>query len=93
MSYLLDTNVCVYWLKGSEPVEHKAVQIGLENIVLSFITLSELYYGAYKSQRMTENLAAVRKLADTLGCIESDEEICRMFGMLKADLQKDGKYH
>lgn len=91
MSYLLDTNICVYWLKGSETVEHKAVQVGLDTIVLSFITLSELYYGAYKSQRATENLDAVRKLADTLGCIESDEEICRMFGKLKADLEKDGK--
>lgn len=42
MSYLLDTNICVYWLKGSESIEHKAVQVGLERIVLSFITLSEL---------------------------------------------------
>lgn len=32
----------------------------------------------------------MRKLADTLGCVESDEEICEMFGKIKATLEKDG---
>jgi len=49
MTYLLDTNICVYWIKGNIDIEKKALDIGLDNIYTSFLTLSELYYGAHKS--------------------------------------------
>ena len=29
MSYLLDTNICVYWLKGDESIEQRSLEIGL----------------------------------------------------------------
>jgi len=45
MKYILDTNICVYWLKGYKNIEKKALGVGLEIISISFITLSELYYG------------------------------------------------
>jgi len=91
MSYLLDTNVCVYWLKGNKSIEQKALFIGLDDISISFITLSELYYGAYKSQRVKANLAALRILKSKMGLVESNEEICEIFGKLKAALEKGGK--
>ena len=53
--------------------------------------MSELYYGAYKSQRINENIAAIEKLEDTLEIIDSNEKICKNFGKLKAELEKEGK--
>ena len=91
MRYLLDTNICIYWLKGDVNVERQAMQLGLENLCISFITASELYYGAYKSQRVKENLAAVKKISNNLRAIDSSEEICDTFGKLKASLEKAGK--
>ena len=90
MSYLIDTDICIYWLKGNANIEQKALAVRLDNIYISFIALSELYYGAYKSQRIKGNLIAVKALWNKLGFIESNEDICETFGKLKADLEKKG---
>ncbi|MFH1026603.1 MAG: hypothetical protein V1791_01235 [Pseudomonadota bacterium] len=42
MKYLLDTNICVYWLKGNEHIEQKILSIGLDNVALSFLNVSHL---------------------------------------------------
>jgi predicted nucleic acid-binding protein len=31
MKYLFDTDILIYWLKGNQAIERKAVAIGLEN--------------------------------------------------------------
>lgn len=90
MKYLLDTNICVYWLKGNEHIEQKILSIGLDNIALSFLNVSELYYGAYKSQRVNANLTLIRQLTDQLNVVESDEAISELFGEMKATLEKAG---
>ncbi len=90
MKYLLDTNICVYWLKGNEHIEQKILSVGLDNVALSFLNVSELYYGAYKSQRVDANLTLIRQLTDQLNVVESDEAISEMFGEMKATLEKAG---
>jgi tRNA(fMet)-specific endonuclease VapC len=56
VKYLLDTNICVYWLKGDEHIEQKVLSAGIDNIAISFVNVSELYYGAYTSQRVDQNM-------------------------------------
>jgi len=90
VKYLLDTNVCIYWLKGNELIEQKILAVGIDNISISFINASELYYGAYKSQRVDINLAAVQQLTDRLNIIESDDSISEEFGKIKAALESFG---
>lgn len=90
MKYLLDTNICVYWLKGNEQIEQKILSVGMDNVALSFINVSELYYGAYKSQRIESNLNLVKQLTEQLDVVESDEAISEIFGQLKADLESVG---
>ena len=91
MNYLLDTDICVYWLKGNEKVEQRVLAIGLNDVAISFVTMSELYYGAYKSQRSKENLVAVRKLSEKLIIFESSDVVSDIFGRLKATLESEGK--
>jgi tRNA(fMet)-specific endonuclease VapC len=90
MKYLLDTDICVYWLKADDCIEQTAISVGLVNILVSFMTLSELYYGAYKSQHVNENIAAINLLTTKLAIVESNDEICACFGNLKALLEKLG---
>lgn len=90
MKYLLDTNICIYWLKGNDQIEQKILSIGLDNFVLSFINVSELYYGAYKSQRVDANLTMVRRLTNELNVLESDKAINEEFGSIKAILESSG---
>src|SRR3990170_4724527 len=91
VNYLLDTDTCIYWLKGNEDIEERALKVGLSKIFISFVTLSELYYGAYKSKRVEQNLANVGILKNKLSLMDSNESISDIFGKIKAMLEKDGK--
>jgi len=91
MNYLLDTDICIYWLKGNNHIENRVITEGIEKISISFVTLSELFYGAYKSQMKKENIANAKKLAQKIECIETSRDICEIFGKLKADLENKGK--
>ena len=44
--YLLDTNICVFLLRGQYDVDKKIDDVGLENCHISEITMAELKYGA-----------------------------------------------
>jgi len=49
--YLLDTDTVIYSLKGNRPVT-KNLELHIEDPMrISVITMMELYFGAYKSQR------------------------------------------
>lgn len=47
--YLLDTNICVFFLRGKFDLDSYFRQIGRENCFVSEITLLELRYGAENS--------------------------------------------
>ena len=51
--YLLDTNICIFYLKGKYELDMKIEKVGQKNCFISEITVAELLYGAYhsKSQR------------------------------------------
>jgi tRNA(fMet)-specific endonuclease VapC len=90
VKYLLDTNICVYLLKGNDRIEQQILYAGIDTIAISFVTVSELYYGAYKSQRVSVNLDLIHKLIDQLDVVESNESISEAFGDLKASLESAG---
>jgi tRNA(fMet)-specific endonuclease VapC len=58
--YLLDTNICIFYLRGRYRLNEKLKEIGLENCFISEITLAELKYGAECSDDVSKN----RKLID-----------------------------
>ena len=47
--YLLDTNICVHFLRGNYNLDFKFEQVQLENCFLCEITLAELEYGVENS--------------------------------------------
>jgi len=55
MKFLLDTNICIYFLKGKYNLISKIEKIGEENCFISEITVAELKYGAEKSDYVSEN--------------------------------------
>lgn len=72
--YLLDTNVCIFFLQGKYGIKEKIQKIGRKNCCISEITIAELLYGAAYSQSekhsrdveiVLENLSLV-PLYDTL---------------------------
>ncbi|HEX8350859.1 MAG TPA: PIN domain-containing protein [Hymenobacter sp.] len=47
--YLLDTNICVHYLKGEFEIQARVQKVGLANCFLSEITIAELLFGAANS--------------------------------------------
>ena len=88
--YLLDTDIIIYSLKG-----HSAVKKNLERnlhaaLKISIVTLMELYYGAYKSQKVASNIGKIKRIEDAVEIIALGRESAEIFAMLKADLEKSG---
>lgn len=44
--YLLDTNICIYFLQGKYGIKEKIQSIGRKNCCVSEITIAEMLYGA-----------------------------------------------
>lgn len=51
MKYLLDTNICIFLLRGEYNVDKKIDSVGLKNCYISEITIAELKYGAELGRR------------------------------------------
>lgn len=88
--YLLDTNIVIYVLKGHEIVKKNLLKHFHDPISISVVTLMELYYGAYKSQKWESNLAKIRALENSVEIISLGKESVEIFGIQKAKLEKSG---
>ena len=53
--YLLDTNICAYFLNGKFNLDLKIDEVGFENCSISEITIAELKYGVAKSTNKEKN--------------------------------------
>ena len=47
--YLLDTNICIHYLKGQYELHQKITQVGFSACYLSEITIAELLFGVENS--------------------------------------------
>jgi tRNA(fMet)-specific endonuclease VapC len=90
MAYLLDTDTIVYWMND---VPHVVRRIGAHdrrNLAASVISRAELNYGAYRSGHIDANIAAIRKLSQTIEFLPLSEHAQHLFGRIKAELHRDG---
>jgi tRNA(fMet)-specific endonuclease VapC len=88
--YLLDTDTIIFSLKGHDAVKKNLQQHFYDPIKICAITLMELYYGAYKSQKIESNLAKIKTLENSLEIIPLGKESVEIFGIYKAKLEKEG---
>ena len=90
MQYLLDTNTCVFFLRGKLNLAEIIRDKGRENCFISEITVAELLYGAENSDNPTKSYKAVDAFVSGLsilpifGCI-------KRYAKEKVRLKKIGK--
>lgn len=88
--YLLDTSICVFFLRGKFDLDRHLREKGRENCFISEITVAELRYGAENSDNPTKAHKAVDTFINGLsiipifGCI-------RRYAKEKVRLKKAGK--
>lgn len=90
MNYLLDTNICVYFMRAKRNIAAKIAEIGIEHFFISEMTLGELLYGAQCSDRPSENLNAVHVFCQYVTIVPT-AKIWNEFAIQKAFLRKKGQ--
>lgn len=88
--FLLDTDSIIYSLKGHETVNKNLALHRHDPLKISIITLMELYYGAYKSQQVSSNLAKIKMIEGAFEIIEVKLEAVEIFARIKAELELEG---
>ena len=90
MTVLLDTDTCVFVLRGSKSVRDRLGAVDPETVAFSVITLAELHYGAACSAKPEANHQVVEDFAGGVVVLGLDQEIARLFGEFKSLLRKQG---
>ena len=57
--YLLDTNTCIYYIKGKFELKEKFEKVDPDNCFISEITLAELKFGVENSEKKEKNQKAL----------------------------------
>lgn len=89
--YLLDTNICIYSMKGMYDLKEKILQVGIENCFVSEITVLELTYGVENSDsdKKDKNFGKLNSFLNSIDTI-SVTSCIKIFAKEKSRLKKLG---
>lgn len=88
---LLDTNAVIALVtRRSEALLRRVEACAPGTLGLSAIVAHELYYGAYRSQKVAFNLETLRLLLADLVLLDLDREDARVAGEIRAELARRG---
>lgn len=93
MIYLLDSNVCIAYMRQSDPALVQKVQnADPKDIRLCSVVLGELYYGAFHglAAHQAPSLALIAQLRRTYSSISFDDSSAEVYGRIRADLAAKG---
>ena len=90
MKYLLDTNICIHFFRGSFNLADKIEKVGLNNCAISEITLAELVFGAENSKFPEKNYNLIETFSEQVVILPILGAISH-YGKQKVKLRKKGK--
>ena len=91
MSYMLDTNICIYAIKNRpKQVLSRLKENMNQGLFISSITVAELEYGIEKSVNPEKNRASLTRFLSILETLPFDDSAALEFGKIRAFLEKQG---
>jgi tRNA(fMet)-specific endonuclease VapC len=90
LTYLLDTNICIYVMKNYPLDLREKFNSLAEQLCISSITLGELHYCAEKSARRVDNLTAIEHFVARLDVLAFEAKAAAHYGQLRAELERAG---
>jgi tRNA(fMet)-specific endonuclease VapC len=89
MRYLLDANAVIALLNGrTSPIARRVRRYSPREVAVPAVVIHELYYGAFKSQRVESNVSRVDGLQFPV--LEFDQDDARHAGEIRAQLAAKG---
>ncbi len=90
--FLLDTNICIYWLKGTYPgIGRRLRALSPDQVAVPAIVQAELYLGARKSMAREKVMAAVEAFLAPLDVVPFGSEEARQYARIRAEAEAAGK--
>jgi tRNA(fMet)-specific endonuclease VapC len=89
VTYLLNTDTIVFLLRGNRSVAGRIREAGDDHIATTAINLAELYFGAFNSVRVEDNLRAVDEFRRATRVFSLDSTAAVLFGKVKASLKRE----
>ncbi len=91
MIYYLDSNICVYFLKGLyHSIMENIQNTNPNNIKIPFIVKAELLYGAEKSQHKAKNLANINRFLEPFEIIPFDDDCSIIYSKIRSAMELRG---
>ena len=91
MKYLLDTNTCIYIINRKPPSAIARIRSKqLEDIAVSTVTIAELEYGVYRSQKIDQNRIALLEFRVPLIILDFDQGAAAVYGSIRSSLEARG---
>ncbi len=92
MSYCLDTNIVIALLRGDFILKDKFIELSsLGQFYITYITLCELYKGAFLSKLSEKSLQEIDSFLQTTEVLNFDIDACKFFGEEYARLNRMGR--
>ncbi len=91
MTYLLDTNTCVYAIKREPRVLRHLQERGPDELGISAITLAELWFGAAKSSRPQRTRESVDAFLKPFEVLPFEAEAAGRYAEIRLQLEKEGR--
>lgn len=88
--YLIDTNICIYFIKGKFNLLQKFENAGINNCFISEITLAELKFGVANSEQPEKNQRNLDNFLTGITIIPIFHAL-DLYAKEKARLRKSGK--
>jgi tRNA(fMet)-specific endonuclease VapC len=89
--YLLDSDVCIPFLKGSDAqLRDRILALEEEEGALCSVVRAELAFGARHSRRVDSNLKRVAELFEMFRSMPFDDAAADHYGVVRAQLEQSG---
>lgn len=91
MTYLLDTNICIYVI-NEQPAQvlQRLIQAGRESLAISTVTVAELAFGIAKSTR-ADSRTKLENFLSKFPILDWDQDAAWVYGNVRKSLEARGQ--
>lgn len=91
MTYLLDTNICIYVINEQPArVLQRLIQVGRESLAISTVTVAELAFGIAKSTR-ADSRAKLENFLSKFPILDWGQDAAWVYGQVRKTLEEKGQ--
>ncbi|MFW6138078.1 MAG: type II toxin-antitoxin system tRNA(fMet)-specific endonuclease VapC [Spirochaetota bacterium] len=91
MKYFLDTNICIYYLKGlCSKIKNVLLEKHPDEIKIAAIVKAELLYGAEKSENKKDNILKVNEFLFPFEIVPFNDKETHHYSKIRTELERKG---